>query len=250
MSRTTDWIIENFEEQYTEERTKWIRDELNDLDADEYTEGWHRLEQEYDDAYEINLIYQEEEWQWFHSQNHSDFYISFAQTISELKTILSSRIDDAVVHTVYKMAYVHAVTAMETYLSDSLKSTVLANKSYIANAAKNLKELKNKNFKLEQFLLESASVDKIVLGQLRKYLYHDVVRVMEIYKATLGFQCSHDLGDLIKITSMRHDIVHRNGKDNDGTPVHLNLTDLNMSIDKIESFVKYLDDSLRDHHEV
>lgn len=250
MSRTTDWIIDSMEENYIEEREEWIRDELNDPDADNYTEGWHELEQEYDETQERLRTYLEEEYEWHHSQDHSNFYTSFALTIDGIKTILKSNIDQLVIHTVHKMAYVHAVTAMETYLGDSLKSTVLANKSYVDNAAKNLIELKNRNFKLEDFLSESDFVDKIVLGQLRKYLYHDVVKIMGIYKATLGFHCSYKLGDLIKITVVRHDLVHRNGKDNDGTQVKLDLDVLNRAISEIETFVKYLDDSLRDHHEV
>jgi len=113
----------------------------------------------------------------------------YKQTIGEIKTILKSHIDPTVINTVYKMSYVHAVTAMETYLGDSLKSTVLTNKNYVANAAKNLDELTKRKFKLEDFLSESDFIKKIVLEQLCKYLYHDVIRVMIIYKATLGFNC-------------------------------------------------------------
>lgn len=249
MGRSSDWAIEVAEENYREQRSEWIRRELDNPDADEFTDGWDDLVEQYDETYENWKNYIEGEYEWHHSQDHSNFYISFVQTIEEIKTILKSHIDPTVTRTVYKMAYIHAVTAMETYLGDSLKSTVLANKSYVSNAARNLDEITKRKFKLEDFLSESDFVEKVVLEQLCKYLYHDVTRVMMIYKASLGFHCSYDLGQLIKITTNRHDLVHRNGKDNDGKQVQLDLRDLNYSISEIEKFVKYLDDSLREHHD-
>ncbi|NVJ45695.1 MAG: hypothetical protein HWE07_01165 [Cytophagia bacterium] len=249
MGRSSDWAIEVAEQNYIDQREEWIRRELGDPDADESTDGWHELELQYDQTYEHWEDYLQEEYEWHHSQNHSDFYVSFSRSIDDLKNILASHIEPAVIQTVYKMAYVHAVTAMETYLGDSLKSTVLGNKEYIANAAKNLNELTQRKFKLEDFVSENDFVAKIVLEQLCKYLYHDVARVMTIYKATIGFDYSYDLSELIKITTMRHDLVHRNGKDNDGNRVELGLGILNRSIEEIEAFVKYLDKTLKEHHE-
>lgn len=249
MGRSSDWAIEVAEENYREQRAEWIRRELQDPEADEYTDGWSELEEQYDQTFENWEDYIQEEYEWHHSQNHSDFYISFSRTIDELKRILASHFDPTLSYTIYKMVYVHSVTAMETYLGDSLKSTVLGGANYIANAAKNLNELTQRKFKLEDIVSESDFVDKVVLEQLCKYLYHDVVRVMMIYKATLEFDCSYDLAKLIKITTIRHDLVHRNGKDNEGNRVELDLDILNRSINEIEAFVKYLDENLKEHHE-
>jgi hypothetical protein len=249
MGRSSDWAIEVAEQNYIDQREEWIRRELGDPDADETSEGWRELELQYDQTYEHWEDYLEEEYEWHHSQSHSDFYISFNRSINDLKNILTSHLEPTVSYTVYKMVYVHAVTAMETYLGDSLKSTVLGNQKYIANAAKNLNELTQRKFKLEDFVLEKDFVAKIVLEQLCKYLYHDVARVMTIYKATLEFDYSYDLSELIKITTARHDLVHRNGKDNNGKAVELDLGILNRAIEDIEAFVQYLDQNLKEHHE-
>lgn len=245
MGRSSDWAIEVAEENYMENRAEWIRRELQDPEADEYTEGWSELEEQYDQQYEHWDDYLLEEYEWHHSKSHSDFYISFNQTIGDLKRILSSHIDPTVNYTIYKMVYVHSVTAMETYLGDSLKSTVLKDKAYIANAAKNLHEFAQRKFKLEDFLSDADFVAKTVLEQLCKYLYHDVTRVMSIYKATLNFECVYDLERLLKIAATRHDLVHRNGKDNDGKPVDLNLYILNDAILEIEKFIGYLEENLK-----
>jgi len=138
MGRTSDWAIEVAEENYREQREEWIRHELGNPDADESTDGWSELEVQYDNTFTDWDIFLEGEYEWHRNRDHSNFYIEFLETIEDIKRILNSSLEPTVIHTVYKMTHIHAVTAMETYLGDSLKSAVLGNKKYIENAAKNL----------------------------------------------------------------------------------------------------------------
>ncbi|EGI72001.1 MULTISPECIES: hypothetical protein [Pseudoalteromonas] len=243
----SNWAVEIAEEEYNEAKSEWIQKELNDPDADEYTDGWFELSERYDEEANNYSDYLEAEYEWHSSQDHSNFFIEFNQTIEEIRRILNSTIDPTVMETIYKMIHIHAVTAMETYLGDSLKSAAIGNKKYIANAAKNLEELSKKNFKLSDILSYEGDVEKIVLEQLGKYLYHDVSRVMKIYKATLGLSYTYDLKYLIEITTIRHDLVHRNGKDNNGVRVKLTPVDLKNAIDEVDKFINYLEISLQNH---
>lgn len=243
----SDLMIDMANEAYLLEKEEWIRDQLQNPEADESIEGWHELEQQYDEISENMRQHMEEEYEWYHSQNHSYFYASFVRTLDEIQSILKSHTDPENRHTLYKMSYVHAATAMETYLGDSLKSMFLTNPEYVLNAAKNLDGLKNKKFKPEAFLLDNALIEKAALSILRKLLYHDVVMVMKIYKQILNFRCSYNLSQLIKIATIRHDIVHRNGKNNEGGSIQVNLSDLNMAVNEIKSFIKYLDVGLESH---
>ncbi|GGI82210.1 hypothetical protein GCM10007978_20000 [Shewanella hanedai] len=247
MGTGSNWAVEVAEENYNEAKSDWIQNALNDPEADENTEGWFDLSERYDEEANNYSDYLEAEYEWHSSQDHSNFIIEFNRTIDEIRRILSSTIDQTVMNTIYKMIHIHAVTAMETYLGDSLKSAVIGNKIYIANAARNLEELSKKNFKLSEILSYEGDVEKIVLEQLGKYLYHDVSKVMKIYKATLGFSYTYDLKYLIEITTVRHDLVHRNGKNNEGVRVNLNPFDLKNAIDEVDKFINYLEISLQNH---
>ena len=247
MGTGSNWAVEVAEEKYNEAKSEWIKNALNDPEADEYTEGWFDLSERYDEEANNYSDYLEAEYEWYSSQDHSNFFIEFNRTIDKIRRILSSTIDQTVMNTIYKMIHIHAVTAMETYLGDSLKSAVIGNKIYIANAARNLDELSKKNFKLSEILSYEGDIEKIVLEQLGKYLYHDVLRVMKIYKATLGFSYTYDLKPLIEITTVRHDLVHRNGKNNEGVRVDLNPVDLKNAIDEVDKFINYLETSLQNH---
>jgi len=201
------------EANYIAQREDWIRRELDDCEADETTEGWQQLEDDYDEVYELWNNHYQDEYEWHISQDHSSHHIEFIQTMNELKNILKSQIDALLSKTIYKMVHTHAVTAMETYLGDSLKSAALSNSGYIERAAKNLDELTKRKFTLEQILAHEDGIKKIVLEQLTKYLYHDIPKVMMIYSAVLGLTLNYDYDRLCKITKIRHDLVHRNGKD-------------------------------------
>ena len=246
MGRISDLMIQLQEDAYNEEKEEWIRRELNDPNADKSTPGWDDLEDQYDFAYDNWGSHIEDEYSWYHSQHYSEFRISFTQTIYDIEQILYSSIDPIVLNTTYKMLYVHAVTAMETYLGDTLKSLVLTDKKFIYNAATNLKGFEKSKFRLQELILNDNFLEITVLGQLDKYLYHDVPKVMMIYKSVLDFQNRYDLGKLTKISSNRHDLVHRNGKDIKGKTISIKLNDLQSSIKEIESFIKYLDEDLAD----
>ncbi len=244
MGRHSDLMIQLQEDAYNDQKAEWIRRELNDPDANESSDGWDELEEQYDFAFTNWEDHLAGEYEWFNSQEYSNFRISFVQTINDIKRVLYSSIEPTVVNTTYKMLYVHSVTAMETYLGDTLKSLVMNKKEFIYNAAKNLYEFKKEKFQLQELILNDNFLEKTVLNQLNKYLYHDVGKVMMIYKSVLGFNGSYDLKNLSKITSNRHDLVHRNGKDNSGKGISLDLSLVQSAIKEIESFIEYIDENL------
>ena len=175
-------------------------------------EAEHRaeMEEEYDRG-------QEE--RWYKKKSYSEFYSSFILAISELRIILDN--DTSGSDILYKMVYVHSVTVMETFLSDTIKSLLISNEKYIANSIKNLDELKNNNYKLSTIINKKGGVNAIVFDEISSYMYHNIPKVKNIYRAVLGIVISHDIKNVSKITSIRHDVVHRNGKKLDGNLIKI-----------------------------
>lgn len=244
MGRSSDWAIEIAEQQYEERRAEWIRRELNSDDADEFTERWDELAQEYDAHYDGYEEYIEEEYRWLHEQEYSGPYASFHNTIQEIEKILSSHIDPIVADTMHKMAHVHAVTALETYLGDTLKQLMIGQEQYFLNAAQNIKDINERRLKPYEVLANKDFVEQMVFKHISDHLYHDPVKAMRLYKDCLDFKCTHSLGTIIKAATLRHDIVHRNGKDKDGSNVIPNFTEVKSAISEIKDFVHYLDKAL------
>ena len=73
----SNWAVEIAEEEYNEAKSEWIQKELNDPDADEYTDGWFELSERYDEEANNYSDYLEAEYEWHSSQDHSNFFIEF-----------------------------------------------------------------------------------------------------------------------------------------------------------------------------
>jgi|TARA_R110001583_G_scaffold13521_1_gene57911 hypothetical protein len=61
-----------------------------------------------------------------------------------------------------------------------------------------------------------------------------------MYEQVLGTKLDIDISKVVKVTKLRHDIVHRNGKTVDGNMISLNAQDFTQAIDDIKEFAGLL----------
>lgn len=241
MSLSSDDMMDLREQQEIERREDWVRRELDNQDADESTPGWSELEEIYNSSHEGYSDYLQDEYEWHNSQDHSVFFVQFKQTLDDVRRILASRIDPLVVDTVYKMIHVHVVTAMETYLGDALKSAVLSKKELVNKAAVNLDELSKNKYSLADILKHEDGIKKIVSDQLSDYLYHNIPKVLNIYRSALDKDFTYNITNICKDTKIRHDIAHRNGGTISGGYVFVNNASLIDTISEIDAFITYIE---------
>lgn len=220
---------------------EWIRDHV-DFGVEPGDPEWEEAKQDY-------LSGSAEVANWEFDDYHSELarltgddlaFASFTNQMTDLEDELPSKPSDALL----KMAYSHSVTLMETCLGDMIKSVVLSDDYYLKNAIKNVDELKNIKLSLMDVYSESDVVKKIVLKTLSDFLYHNIVKIVPVYSAVLGEKSpenvSKNMRSVISIARVRHDIVHRNGVDKDGTPVELNKAVLIQAMQDIHDFVNHM----------
>ncbi|EKN3638115.1 MULTISPECIES: hypothetical protein [Yersinia] len=230
MSNAKRW----YEEVQEHRREEWIRARLSDPDLEDVSDEWQALEKELDnynnsmgdmarDAEEFALE-QYEEQRWLENNPHTNIYTS---SISLLDEILG----EGIVHaseTTYKMKIAYCVTIMESCLGDMIKSIVLSDNRYRNNAIYHIEHLRKKEIKLVNLIDEDDVVGKSVQEYLTGVLYHKIPIVQEAYKAILQIKKYKDI-DTTKInalTTLRHDIVHRNGKTRNGKEMHFEYKDV------------------------
>ncbi len=65
---------------------------------------------------------------------------------------------------------------------------------------------------------------------VREYLvniiYHNLSKVQNLYKTVLEIKFPNNLSPIYKAISIRHDIVHRNGKSKDGQALTIKKSDV------------------------
>lgn len=235
MSMTKDWCFQVQEEKMYE----WIRSQMNDPDADENSEGWYGYVEYYntmleamEEAYEL-----ESDLNWYKNEAYQNIFSNFLKEIAELKALHSTPILDEHLESFYKMVYVHSVTILESYLSDTVKSLIITNDEYLENAISNVNELKKAKFSISDIKSENNGALGFSLKILSKMLYHNISKIVRIVAAIVDKKIEVNFVEVEKIIKIRHDLVHRNGKDEDGNLILINEKDVLTAIDSIRRFV-------------
>ena len=163
-----------------------------------------------EDVLDIDVEYPEEDDAWYDKEL---FDTTHADVIKVMEKIDS--IDEDMKSYLYKLLYANLITSMEAYLSDTLIKYVTENAEYLRKFTETYKPFKNQTFTTDDIFNRMDHLKDIVKGELRELMYHNLPKIKPIFMDSMGI----DIGvikDLYKAVLIRHDIVHRNGKDKEG----------------------------------
>lgn len=155
--------------------------------------------------------------------------------------------NDSVRNTLYRNLYANTISVMESYLLSKLKTKVLTDLDCKRKFVEGFKDYGDKCFKLSDIYKVMADIDKTINKTLSDIIYHNLGRVSPIYKAVFGISIIPDKDDfefLMKAVGIRHDIVHRNGKNKDGEINILSASDVQMLAQKVSDLIKRIEDGI------
>ncbi|MDR5907589.1 hypothetical protein [Franzmannia qiaohouensis] len=224
-----EWIEENYGEDAGEEGSEIWNEAVKAFE--EHCEEQQRLEEE---------AYWQDEYDYYIFLTLKDADIIFTKDLSELRSMLTTNSAMSANHTYLKMVLAHAVTILEVYLEDIVKSLIISNDSHLANTIKNVKPFCDTSFKLSEISIEKDGIKKFVIGKLSDSLYHDIPKVIKILSGIIGRKIDISIKDVCRVTIIRHDIVHRNGKGKDGNHIEITLPFVLDALTSIESFARDL----------
>lgn len=145
-----------------------------------------------------------------------------------------------------KLLFANLITCLETYLSDALINIVLNNENYLKRFVENFKDYKVSSLKLCDIFKKMKSLKKQVKEDLFALMYHNLPKIKAIYKTTLNIDFPNNIDDVMKKIYVRHHLVHRNGKDQDGNQIIITKDELNQTYDLIYKFVKEIDNQFKE----
>lgn len=144
-----------------------------------------------------------------------------------------------------KLLFANIITCLETYLADALINTVLDNECYLRKFVENFKEYNDNSFKLCDIYKKFENLKKQVKEDLHMLMYHNLYKIRPIYKKTFDIDFPNNISDVAKKISIRHHLVHRNGKDLDDNQIIITKEELNQTYDLIFNFVKIIDNQFK-----
>lgn len=163
-----------------------------------------------EEVLDIDVEYPEEDDVWYDKEL---FDATHADVIKVMEKIDS--LDEDMKFYLYKLLYANLITSMEAYLSDTLIKYVTEDDGYLRKFTETYRPFRNQTFTTDDIFNRMDHLKDIVKGELRELMYHNLPKIKQIFMDSM----SVDIGvikDLYKAVLIRHDIVHRNGKDKDG----------------------------------
>lgn len=177
--------------------------------------------------------------------SNTEFYRTFQNNLYNLENLNDMNIFDAGIEALLKkQIWVSLITALETYLSDALITTIFTHEEYKRKFVERYKVFQKRKFMLSEIYKESDKLDQIIKRELFEIVYHKIPKVEKIYEAIFDV----NFGDIEKIQiaiNKRHDIVHRNGKTKDGHDIKITHDEISYFIGDVRIFVENIDGKLK-----
>lgn len=252
MGRMKELLHDRMEEQ----KEVWIRAFLRveeDEELDENSIEYFAAEQ----AYQEYLDYQEAEkyldeekdWIEYHKEEfkeqhpHHFIAMNYISILEGLRHSIGAN-DDSIL---LKMKFSYSVTVLEACLCEMIKSFVLTDDDFVHNALVNIEGFNKEVVTLGvAYKMDTNSYRTKVIAYLSTVLYHNVGKVVSIFKAISNTDNSFniDIAEVSKIMILRHDVVHRDGKNKEGKPLQLDVTSVQSAINCITSFIIQMNEML------
>lgn len=192
---------------------------------------------DYEDSY-FNLILSDNE-----------FYDSFNKSIEHIKGIVSVSVDAETKNHLLGILYASVITSIETYLSDAFINTVINNTDNMRKFVAGNPEFSKKTFKFSDIYDKYDNINEEVKEYLLSQLWHNLKKIKPMYKTALNVDFPENLDPIFSAIEKRHDLVHRNGKDKDGSQVIITESDLNTLIENASNFIEYVNNQFSDTDE-
>lgn len=243
MGRAKQEWIEYLE---SEAMYEWIEENYGDDAGEEGSEEWKEAVQAFDDYCEEQARLAQETWEkdeygYYLFLTPNDAYTIFEKDISELRDLLNNSNSETSNSTFCKMVYAHTVTILEVYLEDTVKALIASeNNQYLENTIKNVRPFSDTKFKLSDISLNGDGIKKFVLRKLSENTFHDIPKVVKILCGVVGDKFDIKIDDICNVTSTRHDIVHRNGKNKGGDTLVIDTSSVLSAINVVEAFAHEL----------
>ena len=133
-----------------------------------------------------------------------------------------------------RLLFSHCITILETFLSEYAACKILNHEDTMKSFVSKYKDFKAQQFPLSDIFQKHEQIFEIVRKTLADIIWHNLPKVKNIYEFTFGIKIEKNIEALQKAILLRHDIIHRNGKDKNGQKVTIEKGDVENLLNEIE----------------
>lgn len=179
----------------------------------------------------------------YHSDN-THFFEDFTDSLDSTKDLANLAPDNPAL---MRLLYANVITVMEAYLSDTLKKQVMKRSAVLRRFVQSHDAFKNsKREPISEIFNTYDKILKLANDAIDEISFHNVVTAKTLYENVLSVNFPKDVAWLIKATTNRHDIVHRNGRTLKNEVLNIVSADIDELVTKVVALVKEIDAQVKD----
>ena len=204
----------------------YVRRVIDDVEQDGLDE-WAPIhfdrEDEYDDRFELEIALESDPIQKLRSRIH------------QARDVLSLQGSEGARKLAQQLVFASTISIVEAYLYEVAYYWINNHDDVLRNVVTNLPAYKEEKISLSSLFSELEGLKEKVKVDCREWFGHQWGQVAQLYLAALRILMP-SFKALKAALQKRHDIVHRNGHDQDGNPVMITLEEINQLMVDVDTF--------------
>lgn len=166
------------------------------------------------------------------------------ESIKNVSDLSNQTIPNELIAKYYALLLANCVSILEAYLFDTFIKKTMDNQENKIKYLHADKSFQEKNIKFCDIYDQYEKIDDMIKDRLFQISWHNLPIVNILYKNTYGLDFDSFLPSMMPFITLRHDIVHRNGKDKEGTDVVVNLTMLEKLIKLVSDLAGFIEERI------
>jgi hypothetical protein len=154
---------------------------------------------------------------------------AFQRNILDVISLLGEPISPPCKKCLHRLLYVNVITALECYLSDFFMARIKEDKALLRRLIETTPTFKEQKMMVSDVFEAMDAIEKRANNYLISLVWHRLEQVKRLYANVLGISFP-DVNVLHNAITVRHDLVHHNGRKADGTEHGLTEMDIRLVI--------------------
>jgi hypothetical protein len=149
---------------------------------------------------------------------NSSAYLTLVRAGNDIESLLGFPIPEPLANTHRRLLFANAIMALEVFLSDRFINRIVTDNELIQKYMDSDHYFRERKIAFKDVFREFARAMQEVKKQLVEMVWHNLGKVKALYRDVLDIDIG-EIGPLANAVQIRHDIVHRNGRDKDGSTI-------------------------------
>lgn len=169
----------------------------------------------------------------------------FSDRLDQIKVVLEAiAVDSSAKQLVLQMVHSSLIAALEAYLADTVLYWTSRDEQTLRHIVSTNKDFQKKSLKVAELFERFDGLKEEVNKYLTDLVWHRLDKIKPIIVSGLQIQVP-DISELMQEIKVRHDIVHRAGRDSNGIVVDLSVNDLQRVLKLVHNFADAIEGQLK-----